>query len=362
MDRNAYDFETRYGIKSIELIKGDIFSIKETIDLLVISAYIGSYKNIKGTLIADLISKGVNFNEILQNAEIDLRTKQNIWLSEKIKNKNINYNRLAGIEFKRTDSSYVLTKTMLEDRFNSFFGMLLYLEYKNIYIETIAMPVLGSNQQRLNAKDIIEIMLAQCSKAMKRLKSVKKIYFVEKSDFKFSILSNEFDMFLGRTDLDIAKIIKDKVIYSEIDTIIKTLDDICENMDNDKRVEDICKEISIFKNVESNNGSILCISCRRIAEYMVNDIIDILGDDSGILKSSLYNKIKYVSEKLRMSLWMKSYMDIIRIIGNTSAHDKNIKGYLPLHPNENDLNILICCLANIVMYWKNERYRYMNKT
>ena len=133
-------------------------------------------------------------------------------------------------------------------------------------------------------------------------------------------------------------------------------------MDNDKRVEDICKEISIFKNVESNNGSILCISCRRIAEYMVNDIIDILGDDSGILKSSLYNKIKYVSEKLRMSLWMKSYMDIIRIIGNTSAHDKNIKGYLPLHPNENDLNILICCLANIVMYWKNERYRYMNKT
>ena len=92
MDRNAYDFETRYGIKSIELIKGDIFSIKETIDLLVISAYIGSYKNIKGTLIADLISKGVNFNEILQNAEIDLRTKQNIWLSEKIKNGSVTTN------------------------------------------------------------------------------------------------------------------------------------------------------------------------------------------------------------------------------------------------------------------------------
>lgn len=66
----------------------------------------------------------------------------------------------------------------------------------------------------------------------------------------------------------------------------------------------------------------------------------------------LAGKIDVLADTYEMAEWIKSYFHLLRILGNTSAHDSRNRKK-PEVPEINDLRILVHCLAIVIAYWKN---------
>ncbi len=68
----------------IQLLLGDLTTIKKqhAADILVISAYPGSYIPVPNTLMAALYNKGVNVGELAKDKEINLLDQLGCWLSK----------------------------------------------------------------------------------------------------------------------------------------------------------------------------------------------------------------------------------------------------------------------------------------
>ena len=69
---------------TIQLLQGDLTAIPQehAADILVVSAYPGSYEPIPGTLMAALYHKGIVVGEMAEDKEIDLRKQLDCWLSK----------------------------------------------------------------------------------------------------------------------------------------------------------------------------------------------------------------------------------------------------------------------------------------
>src|SRR6266487_79004 len=69
---------------TIELLHGDLSAIpaEHAIDILVVSAYPGSYVPLQGTLMAALYNKGLSIEEMAKDKEIDLLDQLGCWLSK----------------------------------------------------------------------------------------------------------------------------------------------------------------------------------------------------------------------------------------------------------------------------------------
>src|ERR1700750_250677 len=68
----------------IQLLQGDLSAIpkEQAADILVLSAYPGSYVPVPHTLIAALQDKGLSVEQLAVNKEIDLRDQLGCWLSK----------------------------------------------------------------------------------------------------------------------------------------------------------------------------------------------------------------------------------------------------------------------------------------
>ncbi len=100
----------------------------------------------------------------------------------------------------------------------------------------------------------------------------------------------------------------------------------------------------------------IAVNCRRLAEMAA---IDLLAASKRETKGILKNLIESVCNCYSLAGWKYYYFNIMREFGNEGAHirtkiekNKNVKYH---HPNENDINILIVCSAEILNTWRTIR-------
>lgn len=338
---NPYGMETSYGFKKIQISQGDIFTYPEYCDLLVLSAREYSYRPLKGTLIAALAEQNISVRNLAENAEIDWRDKQHVWLSTIISRQENTFSRIAGIEFFPH-----IELGDVQKRLRSLFGMILAAKYWEISIQSIAMPIIGANRQKIPLAEIIRIIAIEAKKALEQIPSLHAIYLIEKDAGRYQKLSMAFDHFLGRSQDDLSLTSLDEGARKKVQQIIHQVRIIL-NL-RQRSAEDKANFLNIIHQLQEIDTYPLHnirFQNRLLAELIANDLCDVTGHPKW-KKKTLIERIDVVSQECGISTWTRSYWHIMRELGNESVHitDK--------HPNSEDMNILFRCTAEVVNTWK----------
>ena len=185
---------TQDGNKTISVHVCDIRDIDVDIDVMTVSSFYRDYYNTKGTLFEALYDNNMDVSAMARDPEIDLRDQCNIWLSKQTSySAKLPIKRVGCIEM----SSYSVDgsswreqeETMLAS-IQAYFRMLDIASIMGITVERIALPILGSGNQKISADFIRTPMLNECIRFLKNNSSVKHIMIVTHNQpmaFKFAM-------------------------------------------------------------------------------------------------------------------------------------------------------------------------------
>ncbi|WP_372365703.1 toll/interleukin-1 receptor domain-containing protein [Candidatus Uabimicrobium sp. HlEnr_7] len=142
----------------IQLYQGDLTKIskEDAVDILVVSAFPGSYAPVTGTLIGALDEKGVWVGALAADKEADLRDSFSCWLSKKItstrKNAEINFERIMCFEPKG-DREQV--PEVVGDIFQSLIAFLS----NSDSLKNVAMPLVGTGNQQADLDSVLPALI-----------------------------------------------------------------------------------------------------------------------------------------------------------------------------------------------------------
>lgn len=215
---------TYYGEKEICVYNCDILDFDEKIDILTTSAGARSYYPTRGTIFWALTTANIFANALAENPEIDLRQLCNVWLSKKIEKSHAQIKRIGCVEF-----DYILEEQDMINSIKSYFKMLDIAATYGIEMETVALPLLGSGNQRIAMEFTIYPIVNECIAFLKRNAFVKRICFIEKDSSKAFFISdfikNSYNLIIQKGNAEVAKEpiplkenIKVFISYSSVDT------------------------------------------------------------------------------------------------------------------------------------------------
>ncbi len=198
---------TEYGEKTVSAYFGDILDFSEHIDILVTSAYAGSYAPTPRTVFNALDSVGISARELSSNPAFDLRKSCNVWLSEKIRGARVSIGRIGCVEFShyRFGGFRGINEKSVLSSIKTFFKMLDIAETYGVEMETVVLPLLGAGSQGVSGELTVIPLLNECVSFLKRNHSVKRICFVErnleKAEMISSALKNSYNLFVQEKKL-----------------------------------------------------------------------------------------------------------------------------------------------------------------
>lgn len=141
---------------TIQLLQGDLTALpkEHAADILIISAYPGSYVPVPKTLIASLYNKGINIAEMAKHKEMDLRDQLGCWLSQPLsadEQAQFNFKQIICFEpWQQSDEQTSVVGNIFRC-INTF----AFSENNKV----IAMPVLSSGKQKVPVEKMLPAML-----------------------------------------------------------------------------------------------------------------------------------------------------------------------------------------------------------
>jgi len=169
---------------------------------------------------------------------------------------------------------------------------------------------------------------------------LNRLIFVEFSKEKAIKLSDSLDKVLKRVDI--------KMPADEILSNVKK--EILELVNNNLPEEFKETETYIFlKNTfaDKNSKSIVYgIACRRLIENLLT--LKYFSDETDN-QLSFFNKINLLKEK-NIASWIISYLHVIRIFGNESAHDLSTNNRIPGNIEVKDISLLLFCVQRVLEF------------
>lgn len=340
---NIVEFNTAVGYKSIELHHDDITKFEKKVDVLVISAFKEAYNPTNGTIIQVLLNNlNLNVFRLSQRSEIDFRKQMNIWISESLKIEN--FDRIICVEGML---AFDIEKSV-NDSFRNLFSFISLLEYHDIKVKSIMMPLLGSGNQALQSEDVIPIMMYYFKKALETNISLSKIYVVEINEEKVQNIKLGFDKYLKNEHLEIGKISADGILVGDLIKSLKFL----QNVNADYKYDESTN--ALIDRLERNDLSLyeFGILCRRFLEFSVHKLVGNHFPKSMNLK----RKIDALQSK-NIARWVIDYFHVIRNIGNSAAHAANeMNPTFPAAIGKNDIQATIVILKCIVEFL-NSKYK-----
>lgn len=183
---------TGYGTKEISVFCCDVLDFDEEIHILTTSAFQNSYDPTPRSLFGSLYSAGINAERLVAHPALDLRNMCHVWLSEDTKAPRTRIRRIGCIEM--SPLSYVRqgegsgTRSMLNS-IRAYFQMLDIASTYGIPMGTVALPLLGSGDQEIDANLIMIPIITECIAFLKRNPDVNRICFIERSLWKAQIIA-----------------------------------------------------------------------------------------------------------------------------------------------------------------------------
>ncbi|MDS3862203.1 DUF4145 domain-containing protein [Thermosynechococcaceae cyanobacterium BACA0444] len=99
---------------------------------------------------------------------------------------------------------------------------------------------------------------------------------------------------------------------------------------------------------ENSKSFELGIAARRLTELMIDNLLQELEFD--LLRVSLYRKIGYLKD-IGIAEWITSYMHVLRVFGNESAHHQDQACRRPAVISQSDLGLCLFCIERLLDFW-----------
>lgn len=330
----AVGFDTPHGYKRVEVRHGDVTKLSIEHDILVLSAFKEGYQPTPGSLMGALLENlGLSVKELAEDMFLDLRKPLSTWISNPLKN--FRFKRILCVEMVGTEFS-------MEEVFENLFATIGLLHSKQIDAQSLVMPLLGGGEQGIPRAEIIQTLLPLCQEALSTSPNLQRITFAERDLEKALEVDKAINEVLGRKEL---KFPRNEVIEALRKEILELASAVAETH---SEVELFSEISNVFRreDLRSFEAGVLA---RRLVEYVVDDLIRQTGATPGI---DLYKKIETLHNR-KVSMWMSSYMHLLRIFGNESVHQRD-DDRLPRDLTENDFIISLFCLNRVLRFWLNK--------
>jgi hypothetical protein len=329
---NLLEIDTHWGYRTFELYHGDITQLDFKVDVLAISAFRGDYAPTANSVIGALLrSCQINMQALSEQREIDLVDAFSCWVAKARPNN----------KFERVVCAELIGgKLEIKEVIENLFVVLSILEMKGVKAQTLALPVLGSGNQRLDPAVIIKELLSNSLKYLNHSQCMKRILFVEYEHDRAQQLNKAMNKELGRV----------KVVLPKGELFEGLRKEILKDIEN-ARVLAETKSYELFNDARRLIASDqvrsfeLGIISRRLVEFIVDDILPAKKK-----KFDLMGKIDSLKE-LEIADWIKSYMHVLRIFGNESAHEKLRPNRRPTSVTEADMALCLFCLQRLLQFW-----------
>ena len=330
----AVGFDSPHGYKRVEVRCGDLTKMSLKYDLLVISTFPRDYQPTPTSLVGAL-ENNLDFSllEHSENPYLDFRDSLSIWVTQPVES--LYFERVLCTELQ--DENFQLSEV-----FENLFAGIALLEAKGISIKSVVMPMLGTGDAKIPLDKVANTLLPACKKALLSSPSLSSVTFVERSDKKALEIDKEINRSLGRNEL---KFPRNEVMESLRNEILTLASQAARNHSDTELFSEIAK-VFRRKDLRSFEAGVLA---RRLVEYVVDDIIGKNGPSPPLPGIDLYKKIENLHNR-KVSMWMSSYMHLLRIFGNESAHERD-DGRLPSELTENDFIISLFCLNRVLRFW-----------
>jgi hypothetical protein len=188
---NSIEIYTQSGARSFELLNEDLTKLEFSADLLIISAVGAHFSPWNNTVIGALSQQlGISVANHSTNPEMEfIRPPGRIWLSKPIESDRID--RLMCVEIPHGGLN-------AHELVSQSFRILPAIEATGLPIRTICLPVLGAGLHGLNVSDVIPPIIEGSQWALRVLKTVERICFVEINSERAKAMSIAMDDVLGR--------------------------------------------------------------------------------------------------------------------------------------------------------------------
>ena len=300
-------------------------------DILVVSTFPRDYQPTPTSLVGAL-ENNLDFS-LLEHSEkpyLDFRDSLSIWFTQQVEN--IFFERVLCTELQ--DENFQLSEV-----FENLFAGIALLEAKGIPIKSVVMPMLGTGDAKIPMEEVAQTLLPACKKALLSNPSLNSITFVERMEEKALKIDKAINRTLERNEL---KFPRNKVMESLRNEILSLSSQAAQSHPKTELFSEIT---NVFRreDLRSFEAGVLA---RRLVEFVVNDVIRKDGGTPGI---DLYKNIETLHNR-NVSMWMSSYMHLLRIFGNESAHERD-EDRLPRELTENDFIISLFCLNRVLRFW-----------
>lgn len=335
---NLVELETRWGYRSVELYHGDITRLASKVDVLAVSAFKDGYHPTPGTVLGALHANcGISVAALAKTKEYDLRDAFGCWVARVTPADR--FERLVCVEIIDVALSIQEQKARLRDIIQNLFVVVSVLEAKGVKVKTLAMPVLGAGKQRIEAEPAIRALLESASTYLKQSPNLARVLFVEYNEQRARQLDVAMDTVL------------DRVAVMPKGELVKGLrDDIAQNLDRATEIGDAAAK-RIFGDIrrlvlaEQSRSFEVGIVARRLVEFIVTDV-----QPQQRRGADLMNRIERLAD-LHIADWIRSYMHVLRVFGNESAHEKNRDSRRPATIDPSDMALCLFCIQRLLDFW-----------
>lgn len=329
---NELAIETDKGLRTIELYEGDLTAIAFSADLLVLSAFRGSYGPTRGTVIGALAKKlAINVKTLRNDCALDLADSLGIWLSKELRSGP--FRRILCVEMTGHDLS---VDELVE---NVFVGIAV-LEAKGVLVRSLVLPVLGAGSQRIDPQVVLAGLLPAAKDTIQRSANLERISFVEINPARAVELDKAMNDILGRSNI---KLPKGSLIQNLKADILAAISKTQHLVPAGHR--NLVEEMRRVMNIDGARSFEVGILGRRLVEFVVDQLLN-----KKKTSPNLDMKIDELGNR-GVAGWIRSYMHVLRMLGNESAHEKDNSGKRPSFASEEDLVISLFCVLRVWNFW-----------
>ncbi len=337
---NLVEIDTRFGPRAFELRHGDAMARVAEVDLIAVS--------VKSTRLDELRRDPSGWDDELHTVFGALRAATGIDVAELSQQPAVDLRAALGWWAAETSSApaWVACLEDIEDRphelaeaLDGLFVLIAFLEAKGVQVRTAQVPLLGAGDAGMPLEGVLGGILEAARRHLPRLDYLERILFVERNEAKVDRLDVEMDRVLDRKSSRLARDQLTELLRGGVLARLAAVETRATPAERD-RIEELRQAIE----AEETRALDVGVAARKLVEAIVSDV------ESTPRTFDLLGRIERLGE-VGLSRWIRSYMHLVRVVGNEVAHARPPSRRFPAEIRDADLALCLHGMKRLLEFW-----------
>jgi len=314
---NAFDVDPGAAERTLELQWGELFGLGLQADLLVVSAWVGNYEPVPGTLVQRLQQAcGLELGALPRALDLTSCALK-AWVSPPLAElatppcwpdgSSTRFRRIAVVESERQNNVALATPWPV---FGQLFSLLALLPLQGIHCPVVASPLLSAGNQAVAPERLFPDLLSCCRSGFRHVPDLERLIVFDRQREYLDLLAERIDLELGRSPGA-----RDVVPLGDLDQLRVELLGLLRGFGRLHPVlaaEVDLSELSYLLASDQVTPVALGMHSRRLVERLVRHHL-------GWRNGGLYQGLQALQRR-ELNPWIVSCLHQVRVFGNWMGH------------------------------------------